>query len=62
MATNTDKFARLAALKPARVFPQKLLELRAPTEEDPVSRLLGGGIAHNHYGDHLAIRTLACST
>ena len=56
MATNTDKLARLAALKPARGFPRRLPELRAPTEEDPVSRLLGGGIAHNHYGDHLAIR------
>jgi len=56
MATNTDKFARLAALKPARGFPRRLPELRAPTEEDPVSSLLGGGIAHNHYGDHLAIR------
>lgn len=55
MAT-TDKFSRLAALKPARAFPQKPPDLRAPTEEDPVSRLLGGGIARNHYGDHLAIR------
>ena len=27
-----------------------------PSEDDPVSRLLGGGIARNHYGDHLAIR------
>ena len=51
-----DKFSRLAALKPARIFPQKPPDLRAPTEEDPVSRLLGGGIARNHYGDHLAIR------
>jgi len=51
-----DKFSRLAALKPARAFPQKPPDLRAPNEEDPVSRLLGGGIARNHYGDHLAIR------
>jgi uncharacterized protein YprB with RNaseH-like and TPR domain len=50
------KFGRLAALKPARAFPQKLPELRAPNEEDPVSRLLGGGIARNRYGEHLAIR------
>src|SRR3974390_248380 len=56
MATNADKFSRLAALKPTRIFPQKPPELRAPTEEDPVSRLLGGGIARNHYGEHLAIR------
>jgi len=51
-----DKFARLSALKPVRGFPAKPPELRAPNEEDPVSRLLGGGIARNHYGDHLAIR------
>lgn len=56
MASATDKFARLAALKPARAFPQKPPELRMPNEEDPLSRLLGGGIARNHYGDHLAIR------
>lgn len=56
MATHADKFSRLAALKPAGIFPQKPPELRVPTEEDPVSRLLGGGIARNHYGEHLAIR------
>ena len=51
-----DKFARLAALKPARTFPQKPPGLLTPSEDDPISRLLGGGIARNHYGDHLAIR------
>jgi uncharacterized protein len=56
MATVADKFSRLAALKPARAFPEKLPELRAPNEEDPVGRLLGGGIARNRYGEHLAIR------
>jgi uncharacterized protein len=56
MAIGSDKFARLAALKPARAFLQKPPELRAADESDPVSRLLGGGIARNHYGDHLAIR------
>jgi uncharacterized protein len=56
MAIGPDKFATLAALKPARAFPQKPPELREPDESDPVSRLLGGGIARNHYGDHLAIR------
>ena len=52
----TDKFARLAALKPARTFPQRPPDLRTPGEDDPISHLLGGGIARNHYGDHLAIR------
>jgi uncharacterized protein len=56
MGLGTDKFARLAALKPARRFPQKPPDLRMPDENDPVSQLLGGGIARNHYGDHLAIR------
>jgi hypothetical protein len=30
--------------------------LRAPDEVDPLGRLLGAGIARNHYGEHLAIR------
>ena len=53
---SNDKFARLSALKPARILPQGPPELRAPSEEDPVSGLLGGGIATNRYGEHLAIR------
>ena len=56
MTIGTDKFSRLSALKPARAFPQRPPDLRTPNEDDPVSRLLGGGIARNHYGDHLAIR------
>ena len=30
--------------------------MRAPDETDALSRLLGAGIARNHYGEHLAIR------
>ena len=56
MATATDKFARLAALKPTRPFPPRPPDLRTPDENDPISRLLGGGVARNRYGDHLAIR------
>ena len=56
MGTGTDRFARLAALKPARAFPQKPPDLRLPDENDPISRLLGGGIGRNRYGEHLAIR------
>ena len=54
--STADKFARLAALKPARAMPLRSSELRVPDETDPVSQLLGGGIRRNHFGDHLAIR------
>jgi len=51
-----DKFSRLAALRPARSASEKPATLRAPDEADPLARLLGAGIARNHYGEHLAIR------
>ena len=51
-----DRFSRLAALKPARGMAPRPAELRAPDETDSLSRLLGAGIARNHYGEHLAIR------
>ncbi len=54
--STADKFARLAALRPARGIAQTPAALRAPDECDPISKLLGGGIARNHYGEHLAIR------
>ncbi len=56
MAALVDKFSRLTALKPARGISHTPVVLRAPDECDPVSQLLGGGIARNHYGEHLAIR------
>lgn len=56
MGNTGDKFSRLAALKPARGVAQKPAALRAPDETDALSRLLGAGIARNHYGEHLAIR------
>jgi uncharacterized protein YprB with RNaseH-like and TPR domain len=56
MASINDKFARLAALKPARTFPERLPDLRLPDETDPISLLLGGGIGRNRCGEHLAIR------
>ena len=37
-------------------MPSKPADLRAPDETDPLSRLLGAGIARNHFGEHLAIR------
>lgn len=51
-----DKFARLAALKPARAMPRRVAELRDTDDTDLVGRLLGAGIACNEYGEHLAIR------
>src|SRR5208337_5546810 len=56
MAQAVDRFSRLAALKPARGVVQRPAALRAPDETDALSRLLGAGIARNHYGEHLAIR------
>jgi uncharacterized protein YprB with RNaseH-like and TPR domain len=51
-----DKFGRLAALKPARALVPAKEVWRAANETDPISLLLGGGIARNRYGDHLVIR------
>ena len=58
MASTADKFARLAALKPARpVFTHaERAALRPPGEEDSLGQLLGAGVARNHFGEHLAIR------
>src|SRR5271155_1456324 len=56
MGITTDRFSRLAALKPAPGFPGRLADLREPDETDPLSVVLGAGIARNHYGEHLAIR------
>jgi len=51
-----DKFSRLAALKPSRPMPARPAAIRTPGEEDPLGRLLGAGVATNHFGEHLAIR------
>ncbi|HTC40152.1 MAG TPA: ribonuclease H-like domain-containing protein [Candidatus Acidoferrales bacterium] len=56
MGDLADKFSRLAALKPVRATPARPPELRFPNDTDPISLLLGGGIARNQYGEHLAIR------
>jgi uncharacterized protein len=57
MAGMPDKFSRLAALKPTRAMAWRPTTLRAPNEEDDLSRLLGAGIATNHYGEHVSVRT-----
>ncbi len=56
MSAAADKFSRLAALKPARPMPARPAAIRTPGEEDAVGRLLGAGVATNHFGEHLAIR------
>ena len=58
MTASADKFARLAALKPARSAPPLRVPsaLRAPEEDDAIGNILGAGVARNHYGEHLVIR------
>src|SRR5437879_6559163 len=56
MSATLDNFARLAALKPVRGAPLRPTALRAPDEEDHLSRLLGAGITSNHFGEHVAVR------
>ena len=56
MSSSADKFSRLAALKPSRPMRSRPAAIRAPGEEDTLGRLLGAGVATNHFGDHLAIR------
>src|SRR5580700_3066953 len=55
MPAATDKFSRLAALRPARSVPSRPAPLRAP-DQDSIAHLLGAGVAKNHFGEHLSIR------
>jgi uncharacterized protein YprB with RNaseH-like and TPR domain len=52
----SDKFARIAALKPVRALPSRPRPLGTPNDNDEIARLLGAGVACNHYGEHLAVR------
>src|SRR5229473_1504055 len=56
MSAAADKFSRLAALKPTRPMPARPAAIRTPGDEDVLGRLLGAGVATNHFGEHLAIR------
>jgi uncharacterized protein YprB with RNaseH-like and TPR domain len=56
MAASADKFSHLAALRPARVAPSRPTDLRAPDQEDAIARLIGAGVARNHFGEHLVLR------
>ena len=57
----TDKFAYIAALRPARkreVAPSLASNLTAdlPDETDSLIKLLGGQVRRNHYGEHLSVQ------
>jgi len=56
MSAGADKFSRLAALKPMRPMPARPAVIRTPGEEDSLGRLLGAGVATNHFGEHLSVR------
>jgi uncharacterized protein YprB with RNaseH-like and TPR domain len=56
MAASADKFSRLAALRPARLASSRPAALRAPDQEDAIARLIGAGVARNHFGEHLVLR------
>src|SRR5882762_8244685 len=56
MASAADRFSRLAALRPSRPMPARPASIRTPGEEDALGRLLGAGVATNHFGEHLAVR------
>ena len=58
MAAAADKFARVAALKPARPMPARPAAIRTPGEEDALSRLLGGNFQHGLVEARLANREL----
>src|SRR5277367_1211302 len=57
-STNAaDKFSRLAALRPTRpVISSRPKTLREPDQEDAIARLIGAGVARNHFGEHLVLR------
>jgi len=56
MAGVTDKFSRVAALKPTRTAVSRPAKLRPPEQEDFLCRLLGAAIATNRYGEHVCVR------
>jgi len=56
VSAAADKFSRLAALKPIRPMAARAAAIRTPGEEDTLGRLLGAGVATNHFGEHLLVR------
>jgi uncharacterized protein YprB with RNaseH-like and TPR domain len=56
MAASADKFSRLAALRPTRPVSSRPTTLREPDQEDAIARLIGAGVARNHFGEHFVLR------
>jgi uncharacterized protein YprB with RNaseH-like and TPR domain len=56
VAAAADKFARLAALKPAR-STSLVAALRAPDREDALSQLVGAAVGTNRYGEYVSVRS-----
>src|SRR5205809_915578 len=56
MADSTDKWSRVAALRPARLVAHRAPRLGAPEESDFLAQLIGAGIGKNQYGEHLSAR------
>src|SRR6266567_7117563 len=57
MSAAVDRFSRLAALRPTRALPARPAAIRTPGDDDTLGRLLGAGVATNHFGDHLTVRS-----
>ena len=54
---NEDKFARLAALRPARRREAPALRVSEPVAGgDRLAELIGARVTRNHYGEHLSLR------
>ncbi|HYL64964.1 MAG TPA: ribonuclease H-like domain-containing protein [Candidatus Methylomirabilis sp.] len=56
MNASLDKYSHLAALRPVRDMLRRPAALRAPEHDDSFARLIGAGVAKNHFGEHLAVR------
>src|SRR6266700_507192 len=56
MSAAVDRFSRLAALRPTRPLPPRPAAIRTPGDDDTLGRLLGAGVATNHFGEHLTVR------
>lgn len=53
---SPDKFAHIAALRPARKRePEPERATEAPSASDRLAQLLGARVRRNHYGEHLSI-------
>jgi uncharacterized protein YprB with RNaseH-like and TPR domain len=57
MTAAADKFARLAALKPARSAASRTAALHAPDQADALSQLVGAAVGTNRYGEYVSVRS-----